>query len=79
MVYVDLFVDQIGKYSVENNVVIDMIVWFNWIIFDIIGDLLFGEFFYGFFMVLYYFWILMLFEVFKMIVVGVEFQCFLLI
>jgi cytochrome P450 len=79
MAYVDLLVDQIGKYSVENNAAIDMTAWFNWITFDIIGDLSFGESFHGLSTASYHPWISMLFEALKMIAVGAELQRFPLI
>jgi cytochrome P450 len=40
--YVDLFINQIGKYG-DSGKGIDLTEWFNFLTFDIIGELVFGE------------------------------------
>ncbi|PSN61426.1 cytochrome P450 [Corynespora cassiicola Philippines] len=41
--YVDLFIEQLGKLGSPGSKGIDMSRAFNWITFDIVGDLAFGE------------------------------------
>lgn len=40
--YVDLFVQQLTKFGTQGNGV-GMDEWYNWLTFDILGDLAFGE------------------------------------
>ncbi|KAH8689456.1 putative cytochrome P450 monooxygenase [Talaromyces proteolyticus] len=41
--YVDLFISQLRKRATEGDGVVDMVNWFNFMTFDVIGDLAFGE------------------------------------
>lgn len=41
--YVDLLVRRLGEHSRDGQMPQDMCAWYNWITFDIIGDLTFGE------------------------------------
>jgi hypothetical protein len=41
--YVDLFISQLRKTAATDNGVVNMVHWFNFTTFDIIGDLAFGD------------------------------------
>jgi cytochrome P450 len=41
--YVDLFIMKIGEVAEENKGVVDLNCWFNYLTFDIIGEMAFGE------------------------------------
>lgn len=41
--YVDQLVDRLKEVTSEDGQPIDMTKWYNWITFDIVADLLFGE------------------------------------
>ena len=41
--YVDLFVNGLTRACEHGETAVDMVQWFNWVTFDIIGDLAFGE------------------------------------
>lgn len=41
--YVNLFVNGLGRDCDSGKTAVDMVQWFNWTTFDIIGDLAFGE------------------------------------
>lgn len=41
--YVDLFIKQIGKHATGKEEGEEMVKWYNWCTFDIIGDLAFGD------------------------------------
>ncbi|KAF2035277.1 cytochrome P450 [Setomelanomma holmii] len=41
--YVDMFVGGIGRACEQGETLVDMVQWFNFVTFDIIGDLAFGE------------------------------------
>ena len=41
--YINMLVDGLGRFSDDGKTPLDIVHWFNWITFDIIGDLTFGE------------------------------------
>ena len=41
--YVDLFISKIGEVAEANRGVVDLNCWFNYLTFDIIGEMAFGE------------------------------------
>ena len=42
-VYVNMFINGLGRACDQGETPVDMVQWFNWVTFDIIGDLAFGE------------------------------------
>jgi cytochrome P450 len=41
--FVDLFISKIGEEAAANNQVVEINSWFNYLTFDIIGEMAFGE------------------------------------
>ncbi|KAK7432902.1 hypothetical protein QQZ08_000373 [Neonectria magnoliae] len=41
--YVNMFINGLGRACEHGETPVDMVQWFNWVTFDIIGDLAFGE------------------------------------
>lgn len=41
--FVDLFISKIGEKAAANNQVVDLNSWYNYLTFDIIGEMAFGE------------------------------------
>ncbi|KPM37985.1 Isotrichodermin C-15 hydroxylase [Neonectria ditissima] len=41
--YVDMFINGLARACEHGETPVDMVQWFNWVTFDIIGDLAFGE------------------------------------
>ncbi|KAF9888184.1 hypothetical protein FE257_009179 [Aspergillus nanangensis] len=40
---IDLFITQLKRFGKENGGIADMVKWYNWMTFDIIGSLVYGE------------------------------------
>lgn len=63
--YVDLFISRLKEKSASNGVPADMTQWFNFLTFDIIGELAFGDPFYSLEKSNYHPWIAMIFQSIK--------------
>lgn len=56
-----VIIEKNGVKGVE----IDVVLWFNFVIFDMLGDLVFGELFDCLYILWYYFWIEFLINILK--------------
>ncbi|KAH7372153.1 cytochrome P450 [Cadophora sp. MPI-SDFR-AT-0126] len=72
MKYVDLLLQQMRERGENGKKPLDMTAWYNWLTFDIIGHLTFGDSFHGLENAAYHPWISLLFESLKMVGISAE-------
>ncbi|KAL9608395.1 MAG: hypothetical protein Q9167_006775 [Letrouitia subvulpina] len=75
--YIDLLIEQLRKRaSLSSTEVVDMVQWFNFTTFDIVGDLSLGESFGGLDEGRYHGWISVIFAQFKLAALAISFRFF---